>query len=180
MTIDEDLKRLTQSFYVDRPKSINRLPTWDLRVVLQYLMFGPYEPLVIAKPKELTLKTAFLLALASGNRRSEINSWSIDNVKQIGKWSEVILGTSPNFLAKNQSERALASMFTPVIIKSLSKTLDKHDRALHRDRSLCPVRALRIYLERTKDIRKGRKKLFIAYKTGHTGEICAATISSLA
>ncbi len=141
-------------------------------------MFGPYEPLVMAQPKEYTLKTAFLLALAAGSRRSEVNAWSIDNVKQIGQWSEVILGASPDFLAKNQSERALASVFTPVVIKSLSKTLDKHDRALDKDRSLCPVRALRIYLDNTKDIRKGRKKLFIAHKIGHTGEICAATISS--
>ncbi len=43
---------------------------------------------------------------------------------------------------------------------------------------MCPVRALKIYIDKTKDIRNGRKKLFIAYKTGHTGEICAATISS--
>ncbi len=109
-------------------------------------MYGPYEPLVIAQPRELTLKTALLLALAAGSRRSEINAWSIDHVKQIGKWSEVILGTSPNFLAKNQSEKALGSNFTPVIIKSLGQTLDKHDRALDKDRSLCSIRALKIYI----------------------------------
>ena len=37
---------------------------------------------------------------------------------------------------------------------------------------------MQFYLSRTKEIRGDRKKLFIAIKTGHSGEIHANTISS--
>ena len=46
------------------------------------------------------------------------------------------------------------------------------------DRALCPVRALKYYLDRTQPILKGRKKLFIAFKSSYTKEIAPITISS--
>ena len=49
---------------------------------------------------------------------------------------------------------------------------------LDQDRTLCPVRALRYYLDRTKSILKGRKKLFIAFKKGYHREITPITLSS--
>ena len=60
------LSRLLQSFHRDRPKALRTLPPWDLRVVLQALTTSPFEPLSIVNLKFLTLKTSFLLALASG------------------------------------------------------------------------------------------------------------------
>ena len=36
---------------------------------------APFEPMKDTDLKHLTLKTAFLLALASGKRRSEIHAW---------------------------------------------------------------------------------------------------------
>ena len=39
------------------------------------------------------------------------------------------------------------------------------------------VRALKIYLARSLDFRKGRKRLFISYKPGHSEEIKPGTIS---
>ena len=41
------------------------------------------------------------------------------------------------------------------------------------DTNNCVVRAIKIYLAHTKDIRQGRKRLFIAHKPGHTEEIKA-------
>ena len=46
------------------------------------------------------------------------------------------------------------------------------------DTNNCVVRAIKIYLAHTEDLRKGRKRLFLAYKPGHTEEIKPATISS--
>ena len=44
--------------------------------------------------------------------------------------------------------------------------------------TLCPVRALRFYLDRTKDLRGSRSLLFISFKKGHTSDIRPATLSS--
>ena len=62
----------------------------------------------------------------------------------------------------------------PLVLKSLSKDLS---RDLHEDRCLCVVRALRFYLDRTKSIRKGRTRLFIAFKKGYEQDIAKNTIS---
>ena len=46
------------------------------------------------------------------------------------------------------------------------------------DRTLCPVRALRYYLDQTKDLRGSQSLLFISFKKGHTSDIRPATLSS--
>ena len=63
----------------------------------------------------------------------------------------------------------------PVVIPALKPTLHP---SLVQDRSLCPVRALRYYLNKTKDLRKGKKLLFMAIKEGYSKDISKATISS--
>ena len=70
-----DLHRLLTSFHRDRPKSSRNLPKWNPSVVLNELTKAPLEPMKDTDLKHLTLKTAFLLALASGKRRSEIHTW---------------------------------------------------------------------------------------------------------
>ena len=52
--------------------------------------------------KHLTLKTAFLLALASGKRRSETHAWVANKVSNLGQWEKVALFPSSDFIAKNQ------------------------------------------------------------------------------
>ena len=52
------------------------------------------------------------------------------------------------------------------------------DRQFNEDRTLCPVRALRYYLDRTKDLRGSRFLLFISFKKGHASDIRPATLSS--
>ena len=60
-----DLHRLLSSFHRDRPKSSRNLPKWNLSVVLNELSKAPFELMKDTDLKHLTLKTAFLLALAS-------------------------------------------------------------------------------------------------------------------
>ena len=62
-----DLHRLLSSFHRDRPKCSRNLPKWYLSVVLNELTKAPFEPMKDTDLKHLTLKTAFLLALSSGN-----------------------------------------------------------------------------------------------------------------
>ena len=45
------------------------------------------------------------------------------------------------------------------------------------DRSLCPVRALKIYLAKTEDKRRDKELLFISYKDAHKGDLHKNTFS---
>ena len=155
-----DLHRLLSSFHRDRPKSSRNLPKWNLSVVLNELTKAPFEPMK-DKIKHLTLKTAFLLALASGKRRSEIHAWVANRVSNLGQWRKVALFPSSDFIAKNQLAREGSQSVSPVTIPALTTIVD---RQFKEDRTLCPVRALRFYLDRTKDLRGSRSLLFISFK----------------
>ncbi len=53
------------------------MPPWDLAVVLEGLKGPPFEPLLGASLKHLSLKTVLLLALASAKRVSDIHALSV-------------------------------------------------------------------------------------------------------
>ena len=63
----------------------------------------------------------------------------------------------------------------PVIIPALAPTLDE---SFKEDRSLCPVLALRHYLDKTQDLRQDKELVFVSFKKGFTKDILPATISS--
>ena len=125
--------------------------------------------------KHLTFKTVFLLALGSGKRRSEIHAWQHKNIRHQSDWSKVSLFPSPSFLSKNQLAKEGPESVAPVVIPALAPTLD---RSLKSDRTLCPVRALRYYLDRTSDLRQGKELVFVSFKKGFDKDISPATISS--
>ena len=64
---------------------------------------------------------------------------------------------------------------SPVTIPALTTIVD---RQFKEDRTLCLVRALRYYLDRTKDLRGSRSLLFISFKKEHTSDIRPTTLSS--
>ena len=170
-----ELSRLLASFHRDRPKASRPIPAWNLSLVLQVLTKAPFEPLKTVDLKFLTFKTVFLLALASGKRRSEIHAWLRKGVSNLGNWHKVSIVPSLKFIAKNQLAREGSDCVAPVIIPALSPTLHED---LKQDRSLCPVRALRYYLDRTDGLRSGQDLLFMSFKKGHTKDIRPSTISS--
>ena len=172
---DENLTRLLDSFHRDRPKGLRGIPSWNLSLVLHQLTKAPFEPLRDSSLKLLTFKTVFLLALASGKRRSEIHAWQNRNIRHQSDWSKVSLYPSPSFLSKNQLAKEGPESVAPVVIPALAPTLDK---SLKSDRSLCPVRALRYYLDRTADLRQNKELVFVSFKKGFDKDISPATISS--
>ena len=109
-----DFHRLLSSFHRDRPKSSRNLPKRNLSVVLNELTKAPFEPLKDINLKHLTLKTAFLLALASGKCRSEIYAWVANKVSNLGQWEKVALFPSSDFMAKNQLAREGSKSVSPV------------------------------------------------------------------
>ena len=172
---DDNLTRLLESFHRDRPKGRRGIPSWNLSLVLHQLTKAPFEPLREASLKHLTFKTVFLLALGSGKRRSEIHAWQHKNIRHQSDWSKVSLLPSPSFLSKNQLAKEGPESIAPVVIPALAPTLDK---SLKSDRSLCPVRALRYYLDRTSDLRQRKELVFVSFKKGFDKDISPATISS--
>ena len=172
---DDNLTRLLESFHRDRPKGRRGIPSWNLSLVLHQLTKAPFEPLREALLKHLTFKTVFLLALGSGKRKSEIHAWQHKNIRHQSDWSKVSLFPSPSFLSKNQLAKEGPESVAPVVIPALAPTLDK---SLKSDRSLCPVRALRYYLDRTSDLRQHKELVFVSFKKGFDKDISPATISS--
>jgi hypothetical protein len=172
---DSSLSRLLESFFRDRPVFDRRLPSWDLRLVLQSLTKAPFEPLAQVSLKFLTLKTVFLITLASGKRRSEIHALLHSRVRRDKSWSYVSLEPSSRFIAKNQLSKMSTNILQPIVIPALGPTLSGD---LKEDKLLCPVRALRYYLDRTKAIRGDRELLFISHWPGHKSDIKRTTISS--
>ena len=169
-----EIVRLIAGFYRDKSKSSRPIPKWNLSIVLHRLTQPPFEPLEDAPLKFLTWKTIFLLALASGKRRSEIHAWTLDRLLCLGEWEQVQLSPSLSFLTKNQLAKEGLQAISPVVIQALKCNQDSQDM----DTLRCPVSALRCYLDQTKDSRVGRQLLFISFKLGHTKDIRCSTISS--
>ena len=116
-----------------------------------------------------------MLVLASGKYRSEIHAWFANKVSNLGQWEKVALFPSSDFIAKNQLAREGSQSVSLVTIPALTTIVD---RQFKEDRTLCPMRALRYYLDRTKDLRGSRSLLFISFKKEHTSDIRPATLSS--
>ncbi|VDI81493.1 Hypothetical predicted protein [Mytilus galloprovincialis] len=101
---NEFLSLLIKNFCLNRPRQRRLVPSWDLGLVLKVLQFSPFEPLHSASFKFLSYKCCFLIALATGRRRSEIHALSISEscLRFASDKSSVTLLTDPSFLAKNQ------------------------------------------------------------------------------
>ena len=150
------------------------VPSWDLSLVLLTLTKSPFEPMHLADMKYVTLKTVFLLALASGRRRGEIHALQAD-IQHSEHWRDITIFTDSTFISKTQLRVRGAEPMKPLVLDALTKSLGPE---MQEDRSLCVVRAVKFYLSRTREVRQGRKRLFLAYKKGHTSDICKNTISS--
>ena len=174
----ENISRLIRSFQTDRPVSLDRTPNWDLNLVLNSLRKAPYEPAEDSDFLHLTYKTIFLVAFASGKRRSEIHAMtkfirmgatSADGTKHLN------IPIALNFLAKNVKQNASGETLQPVVIPSLDGILGP-DLMASTDGLLCPVRMVHIYLERAQPFRGNRIKLFISQSLSN--KVCKNTISN--
>ena len=159
---DHVISELIKSFELHRPVERSLAPKWDLSCVLSSLCSEPYEPLHKASRFHLTLKTVFLLALATARCVSEIHAFSMDSGHLRFNQSDgsVSLRTQTGFLAKNPLPSVLPD---DILVQNLARTIKFNDFK----RLLCPIRALKRYLKVTKPIRKNRKRLFLPLKGDH-------------
>ncbi len=163
------------------------VPTWDLLTVLRALKGPPFELLQSANLQSLSLKTALLLALASVKRIGDLQALSVSPTwLEFGpNDSKVILklrhGYKPKVLSTPfraqvitlwiaQSPRlghglvvpkwsALVEWFRAQVItlSALPPSEEDQDLCL-----LCPVRALRIYIESSAPFRQ-LEQLFVSF-----------------
>ena len=170
---DPDLSRLCKSLTKDRPTLPRSFPRWDLQFVLLSLTKEPYEPMLEASLNYVTQKTVFLLTLASAKRVSEVHAFSSE-VLFSPDFSQATLDFIPGFMSKTHRADNPSTALDPVIIPALAPTLSPDLP----DVTLCPVRALRLYLRLTSHKRlKRHSRLFVAYKEGHQGDIRKTTLA---
>ena len=149
------LTKLFKAFFLKRPPVRKLLPSWSLPKVLEALAKPPFEPLSKASLFNLTCKTAFLLAIASGQRRSTIHALSAASGHLRWERQGVRLIPCPGFIAKNQTA---SNKPVEIFISPLSDF-----SSVSEDKVWCPIRALKWYLDRTKGHRK-HDQLFLTCK----------------
>ncbi len=139
-------------------------PSWDLGLVLDALSMSPFEPLDKVDLKILSFKTALLLALASAKRVSEIHALSVHSacLQFMSVDAGVFLKPNPAFMPKILKAiipLELSAFYPPPFASSEQQNLN----------GLCPVRALRIYTERTREFRES-DQLFVSWMKPRTGK----------
>ena len=112
-----------------------------------------FEPLASKDLQTVTCKVLFLLSLATVKRVSELQALS-RSVAFIGR--DLSLSYLPEFVAKTESER------NPLPRSFLVQCLEDFVGDLPEDRLLCPVRAVRVYLQCTEALRPRPWTLFVS------------------
>ena len=170
LAASREITTLLRSF----SRSVNpielRPPAWDVSLVLQSLMGAPYEPLRTCEERFLAQKTFFLLALASAKRIGELHALSY-RVSHTRDWGEVSFAFVTGFVAKTQDPSSLAPRFEGFSVPALPNA-----RKNRNGRLLCPVRAVKVYLDRTASHRPRCERLLVTAGRSKK-EIAKTTVS---
>ncbi|XP_072037404.1 uncharacterized protein [Amphiura filiformis] len=97
------IRLLLNGMYNSRPPKRRIVPAWNLSKVLELLKGAPYEPMKSATLREITLKTVFLVALATGRRRSELQALSFKTL--VFSRNGVSMTFKVGFIAKMNARR---------------------------------------------------------------------------
>ncbi|XP_068094727.1 uncharacterized protein [Hyperolius riggenbachi] len=139
-----------------KPVFKSHVPPWDLNLVLQVLMSPPFEPIQEITEKLLTLKTAFLLAIATARRVGEIQAFSIAEPYCIISEDKITLKLDSTFLPKVcTSFHRSQEIFLPSFCQDPSNEKEEHFHCL--DVRRCVIQ----YLEATRSWRKTQAMLVL-------------------
>ncbi len=130
-----------------RPVRPTAVPSWDLTVILEGLVMAPFEPLDSASERILTLKVTLFLALTSLKRVRDLQILSVSEMCMdfASGLVKVTLRPRPGYIPKVlftsfRSQVVTLHSFHPPPFAS------SEDEKLY---MLCPVRALKLYVDRT-------------------------------
>ncbi len=149
-----------------RPVRPIAVPSWDLSVVLEGLVAAPFEPLESAPERIRTLKVTLLLALTSLKRVGDLQALSV---------SEMCMDFAPGLVKMTLRPRpgyvpkVLSTSFCSQVVTLHSfhppPFASSEDERLH---MLCPVRALKMYVDRSNIWRKS-PQLLVCFGVGRCG-----------
>ena len=171
------MKDLFRSFARARPAQTRRVIDWDVTVVSRAFASGQFKDWHSLSDRELTLKTVFLVALASGKRVSELHAlskevkWTSDNGK-LG----ALLSLLVSFVSKTHLSSSGVGAFKPFTIPALDSLVDSRGSP---DLLPCPVRCLKYYVARTEKYRKPSQSiLFISFQRRMAKDLAKSSIAS--
>ncbi len=149
-----------------RPVCPTAVPSWDLSVVLEGLVMAPFEPLESASEGILTLKVTLLLALTSLKRIGDLQALSVSEMCMdfAPGLVKVTLRPRPGYIPKVLSTSFRSQVVTLHSFHP-SPFASREDEKLH---MLCPVRALKLYVDRSKGWRKS-SQLLVCFGAGRRG-----------
>ena len=148
------LHDLLCSFRVERPLSSSHFPSWDLLRVLSLLRGFLFEPLESCSLRDLTQKTLFLLSLVTARHVGELQAVSAEVSSSSG--GDLFLSYLPEFRAKSESAA------NPLPRSFWVRSLRDFVGSLPGEMSLCPVRALQVYLRCTASLSPRPRFLFVS------------------
>ena len=135
------------------------VPSWSLDIVLSALKRPPYYPLDAISLKHLTLRTVFLLAIASARRVSELHALRLNLLTW--KPAEVIAYVDPAFLPKVHTNWHCNR---PIAFPALAGEKDPELR------KLCVRDTLRAYVNATQPFRGTSQQLLLCFGKKVRGE----------
>lgn len=164
LSSDPILHQLGKSFKRTQPIQSARVPVWDISLVLSVLNSTDSTSLSI---KQLTCKTVFLIALASGDRRSAIAALSRPSLRR--KDRGVAVDYNKDFVPKSYFLRKnlvrIRSLDLPFIYNA------QYNKC-------CPAATLVHYVYRTDRFRSdSQSSLFISHFEDRTTNIAPQSIS---
>ncbi len=149
-----------------RPVRPMAVPSWDLSVILEGLVAAPFEPLESAPERILTFKVTLLLALTSLKRVGDLQALSVSEMCMdfAPGLVKVTLRPRPGYIPK-----VLSTLFRSQVVTLHSfhppPFASGEDERLH---MLCPVRALKMYVNRSNIWRKS-SQLLVCFGAGRRG-----------
>lgn len=174
---DPLLSSLLRRFALERPRIPKVFPEWDLSVVLSAFLRPPFvdengSDRTISL-RLFTLKTVFLLALASGRRVSCLRALSFDFTVHRGSTGQKVLTfrTLPGFRPKNLRPSELPG---PLVVPGIAHLVPGEP-----ERLLCPVRCTILYSQQTQHLheQRGCSRLFTHFLEIRDGDIKVSHLS---
>lgn len=161
------VKTFFKGAMVKFPPVKDLVPSWDLPLVLDALSKHPFEPLEDISLRLLTIKTAFLVAMASAYRTCELKAFNRSPLLCTRSARGIVLRIDKTVRPKVvKSENFARSVeFVP-----LTSDEDPIQHLL----AVCVCRALNRYIEVTQPIlQDGCTQLFVTYQKGRAGKPAA-------
>ena len=162
---EETLHNVICRMAILRPREQEVLPKWNLTVVLKGLMIPPFAIRGTDKNISLELlsyKTAFLVALATGARGSELVAFSrashnLEFSTLASGAKHVSIRMVPKFIPKNQRPEIIPE---PMKFPGIAHLFPNEP-----ERLLCPVRVLGLYIVRSAERAQdhSQEKLFVHF-----------------